>query len=72
MRALLGIVRRQMRASAGLADAAELTPRGKTESLVAALHAAEAAYAAVVDFGRNANRSLAAERMALRIGARQD
>jgi len=72
MRALLGIVRRQMRASAGLVDAAELTPRGKTESLVAALHAAEAAYAAVVDIGRNANRSLAAERMALRIGARQD
>jgi DNA polymerase-3 subunit delta' len=72
MKALLGIVRRRMRASAGLVDPAELTPRGKTESLGAALHAAEAVYAAVVDFGRNANRSLAAERMALRIGARQD
>ena len=72
MKALLGIVRRRMRASAGLVEPAELTPRSKTESLGAALHAAEAAYAAVVDFGRNANRSLAAERMALRIGARQD
>jgi DNA polymerase-3 subunit delta' len=72
MKALLGILRRRMRASAGLVEPAELTPRGKTESLVAALLAAEAAYAAVVDFGRNANRSLAAERMALRIGARRD
>jgi DNA polymerase-3 subunit delta' len=72
MKALLGILRRRMRASAGLVEQAELTPRGKTENLVSALLAAEAAYAAVVDFGRNANRSLAAERMALRIGLRVD
>ncbi|MET0151515.1 MAG: DNA polymerase III subunit [Candidatus Binatia bacterium] len=72
MKALLGIVRHRMRASAGLVGQPELTPRGETENLISALHAAEAAYAAVVDFGRNANRSLAAERMALRIGLRVD
>jgi DNA polymerase-3 subunit delta' len=72
MRALLGIARRQMRASAGLVEQPELTPRGKTENLASALLVAEAVYAAVVDFGRNANRSLAAERMALRIGLRVD
>lgn len=72
MKALLGIVRRELRASAGLVGRAELTPPGKTENLLSALHAAEAAYSAVADFGRNANRSLAAERMALRIGARVD
>jgi len=72
MRALLGIVRHRMRASAGLAAPADLTPHGKTETLDVALHAAEAAYAAVVDIGRNANRSLAVERMALRLGAPRD
>ena len=66
---VLLLLRRQLRAEAGLEDVAELTPAGKTGTLVGALHAAEAAYAALVDFGRNANRALAAERMALRIGA---
>jgi DNA polymerase III subunit delta' len=69
LRVLLGLVRQRMRASAGIVEQEDLTPPGKTESLVAALRAAEATYAAVVDFGRNANRTLAAERMALRIGA---
>jgi DNA polymerase-3 subunit delta' len=68
LKMLLLLLRRRLRAQAAVADAAELTPGGKTGTLVDALHAAEAAYAAVVDFGRNANRALAAERMALRIG----
>jgi DNA polymerase-3 subunit delta' len=65
---VLSVLRRHLRAAAGLGRA-ELTPGAKTGTLVGALRAAEAAYAAVVDLGRNANRSLAAERMALRIGA---
>jgi DNA polymerase-3 subunit delta' len=69
LKMVLLLLRRQLRAQAGLEDVAELTPAGKTGTLVGALHAAEAAYAALVDFGRNANRALAAERMALRIGA---
>ncbi|HSD10491.1 MAG TPA: AAA family ATPase [Candidatus Binatia bacterium] len=68
LKMVLLLLRRHLRAQAGVEDAAELTPASKTATLVGALHAAEAAYAAVVDFGRNANRALAAERMALRIG----
>ena len=69
LKMLLSVLRRHLRAQAGLADATELTPAGKTGSLVGALRATEAAVAAVVDLGRNANRSLTAERMTLRIGA---
>jgi len=69
LKVLLSVLRRHLRAQAGLADATELTPAGKTGNLVGALRATEAAYAAVVDLGRNANRSLTAERMTLRIGA---
>ena len=68
LRVLLGIVRHADARQRRDRRAEDLTPRGKTESLVAALRAAEATYAAVVDFGRNANRALTAERMALRIG----
>jgi DNA polymerase-3 subunit delta' len=71
LKMLLSVLRRELRARAGL-EAGELTPAAKTGTLVGALHAVEAAYAAVVDLGRNANRSLTAERMALRIGATLD
>jgi DNA polymerase-3 subunit delta' len=68
LKMVLLLLRRHLRAQAGIEDAAELTLAGKTGTLIGALHAAEAAYTAVVDFGRNANRALAAERMAIRIG----
>jgi hypothetical protein len=65
---LLTLLRSELRAQAGLDEPRELTPRGKTGTLVGALRAVEAAYAAVVDLGLNANRRLAAERMWLRVG----
>jgi DNA polymerase III subunit delta' len=68
LKMVLLLLRRHLRAQAGIEDASELTPAGKTGTLVGALHAAEAGYAAVMDFGRNANRALAVERMAIRIG----
>jgi DNA polymerase-3 subunit delta' len=68
LKMVLLLLRRQLRVQAGIEDALELTPAGKTGTLVGALHAAEAGYAAVADFGRNANRALAVERMAIRIG----
>ena len=71
LKVMLSVLRGEMRARAGL-QAGELTRSGKTGTLVGALHALEAAYGAVVDLGRNANRSLTAERMALRIGAALD
>ena len=67
---LLALLRSNLRAEAGLDEPQELTPRGKTGTLVGALEAAEAAYAAVVDLGRNANRRLATERMWLRVAER--
>jgi len=71
LKVMLSVLRGEMRARAGL-EAGELTRSPKTGTLVGALHALEAAYGAVVDLGRNANRSLTAERMALRIGAALD
>ena len=72
LKVLLGLLRRRMRACAGLEGSAQLTRPGKTGTLVDALHAVEAAYGAVVDLGRNANRRLATERMWLRIGESLD
>jgi DNA polymerase III subunit delta' len=72
LKIVLRLLRQQVRARAGVAEAVQLTPGDKTGSLEAALHAMEAAYAAVADLGRNANRSLAVERMALRISAVAD
>lgn len=68
LKLLLQLLRRRLRARAGMNDGRDLTPSGKTETLVDALRAVEAAYAAVVNLGRNANRRLATERMWLRIG----
>lgn len=68
----LELLRKRLRARAGLDDGAQLTPRDETGTLDGALQAMEAAYAAIADLGRNANRSLTVERMALRIGACQD
>jgi DNA polymerase III subunit delta' len=72
LKVLLGLLRRRMRARAGLEDSAQLTRSDKTGTLADTLHALEAAYGAVVDLGRNANRRLATERMWLRIGESMD
>ena len=72
LKLVLALLRNHLRARAGIPDAMKLTSFGKTGSLLGALHATEAAYAAVVDLGRNANRSLASERMWLRIGESLD
>jgi len=66
---LLRVLRRRLRAAAGVAKAAELTRSGKTVSLTASLKAAEHAYRASMDIRRNANAALALERMWLEIGA---
>jgi DNA polymerase-3 subunit delta' len=68
----LDLLRQRLRARAGLAEGGQLTPPDETGSLGGALQAMEAAYVAVADLGRNANRSLTVERMALRIAACQD
>ena len=68
---VLALLRSRMRAAAGLEESGDLTPLGKTGNLAAALSATEAAYAALGDLRRNANRSLAVERMALRIADRR-
>ena len=72
LKILLDLLRRRMRARAGMEDSPQLTRSGKTGTLVDALHAVEAAYGAVVDLGRHANRRLATERMWLRIGESLD
>jgi DNA polymerase-3 subunit delta' len=64
---LLARLRAALRARAGIEEPPELTPRGKTGTLVDALRVTEAAYAAVVDLGFHANRRLAVERMWLRV-----
>jgi DNA polymerase III subunit delta' len=68
LKLVVASLRSQLRARAGIRDSPQLTPPTKTGTLLAALRALEAAYGAVVDLGRNANRSLAAERMWLSIG----
>lgn len=60
---LLQLLRRRLRASAGLAVQGELTRPVKTVSLVAALRAAEHAYRAAADLDENANPAIALERM---------
>jgi len=67
---LLAQLRAELRAQAGLDEPRELTPRGKTGTLVGALGATQAAYAAAVDLGLYANRRLAVERMWLRVAER--
>ncbi|MBI2962890.1 MAG: DNA polymerase III subunit [Deltaproteobacteria bacterium] len=71
LKLLLQLLRRRLRARAGVEET-DLTPPGKTGTLLDALRDVEATYAAVVDLGRNANRRLAAERLWLRIGERID
>lgn len=72
LKLLLQLLRRRLRAQAGMEDGRQLTPPVETGTLVDTLRAVEAAYAAVVDLGGNANRRLAAERMWLRMGERLD
>jgi DNA polymerase III subunit delta' len=63
---LLAQLRAMLRSCAGIEEPRELTPRGKTGTLIDALRATEAVYDAVVDLGFHANRRLAVERMWLR------
>ena len=72
LKVLLDLLRHRLRAQAGIEGSRQLTPPSKTENLADTLRAVDAAYAAVVDLGRNANRRLAAERMWLRISESLD
>ena len=65
---LLHLLRRRLRRAAGVGRETELTPPGKTGSLDSVLRAARHAYRAAVDLERNANPSIALERMWLGIG----
>ncbi len=64
---LVELLRRGLRAAAGVEAVTELTAQGKTESLGQALRRAEAAYRALVDLGRNAHGALTVERMWIRL-----
>ncbi|MGH7899251.1 MAG: hypothetical protein ACREQQ_14950, partial [Candidatus Binatia bacterium] len=72
LKLVVASLRHHLRAQAGVNDSTQLTLPAKPANLLGALGAVEAAYTAIVDLGRYANRSLTAERMWLRIDEKLD